>query len=247
VGRVLASFNEWELAAEAFHQSILSRPDYGEAWAYLSEARQHIGQDGSADLERALALAPDSLAVMTLASLYWQRQGDYDQAIAYLNAAVAVDPGNPVLQVELGRTFAEKGDLAAAQGYYQKAIELDPHESAYWRSLAEFALSKQIQIRELALPAARQAVLLAPADPAALDVMGQALLMLDDSLTAERFLRRALQADPKYAAAHLHLGQVYLLQGDRLHARQELDQAIALAPGSTTAAIADRLLQRYFP
>ncbi len=48
----------------------------------------------------------------------------------------------------------------------------------------------------------------------ALDLMGQALFMLDDTLNAERFLLRALQTDPGYAPAHLHLGQVYLLEGE---------------------------------
>ena len=75
-----------------------------------------------------------------------------------------------------------------------------------------FAVRSQYQVRQVALPAARQLLLLTPADPAALDLMGQALLLLDDPLNAERFFRRAIQSDAGYSPAHLHLAQVYLLR-----------------------------------
>jgi tetratricopeptide (TPR) repeat protein len=126
-------------------------------------------------------------------------------------------------------------------------VELAPKDATYWRILAEFSLQYRIQIRQIALPASRQAVILTPDDPRALDLMGQALFMLDDTLNAERFLLRALQTDPGYAPAHLHLGQVYLLEGEAGRARQQLDTALALSPDTPTADQAQRLLQRYFP
>ena len=44
--------------------------------------------------------------------------------------------------------------------------------------------------------------------------MGQVLIKLGDDLNAERFLDQAIQADPNYAPAHLHLGFLYLVRGD---------------------------------
>jgi tetratricopeptide (TPR) repeat protein len=241
------------MAVEAFRQATLARPDYAEAWAYLGEARQHFKtgststDDGLSDLQKALSIDPASLSTNLFLAIYWQRQERYDQALTYLGVAAKLDPDNPTLETELGKTLAAAGDLPAAQGHYLRAVELAPKDATYWRILAEFSLQYRIQIRQIALPASRQAVILTPDDPRALDLMGQALFMLDDTLNAERFLLRALQTDPGYAPAHLHLGQVYLLEGEAERARQQLDTALALSPDTPTADQAQRLLQRYFP
>lgn len=253
VGRALASLDEWDLAAEAFRRATLIRPDYAEAWAYLGEARQHSSpaekddQAGLAELQKAWELDPGSLSANTFLGFYWQRQAKPDVALVYLKKAASLDPKNPVLQTELGNAMSALGDLPAAQEYYQHAIDLDPKNPVYWRILAEFSLTHQIQIREIALAAARQAVLLDPHDPISLDLLGEALFLLEDYANAARTLERAIQANPAYAPAHLHIGQVYLVQGDRDKGRQELDQTILLAPASAEADQARRLLERYFP
>jgi tetratricopeptide (TPR) repeat protein len=105
----------------------------------------------------------------------------------------------------------------------------------------------QIQIHEVALPAARQAVLLDPHDPIGLDLLGQAFFLLEDYANAERTLVRALEASSSYAPAHLHMGQTYLMEGKLDQGRLELNQTISLAPDTPFADQARRLLQRYFP
>jgi Tfp pilus assembly protein PilF len=77
--------------------------------------------------------------------------------------------------------------------------------------------------------------------------MGQTLLRLGDPLTAERFLRRALDANSSYASAHLHLGWVYLFSGQQGRAYDQFQRAQALDPNSPIAEQAGRLLDNYFP
>ncbi len=253
VGRALASLGEWDLAAEAFYLATQVRADYAEAWAYLGEALQHAApvqgndQAGLAELQKAWNLDPGSISANTFLGFYWQRHAKPDLALVYLKKAASLDPQNPILQTELGNAVSTLGDLPTAQEYYQHAIDLDPQNPVYWRILAEFSLMHQIQIHQIALPAARQAVLLAPQDPIGLDLLGQAFFMLEDYDNAERTLQRALQANPAYPPAHLHMGQTFLMQGDLDKGRQELNQTISLAPDSTYADQARRLLQRYFP
>jgi tetratricopeptide (TPR) repeat protein len=148
---------------------------------------------------------------------------------------------------EIGNTYSEMGDLPTALEYYQKALELTPEEPLYLRLLAEFSLKHQIQVREIALPALRQALILVPDDPVTLDLMGHALSLLEDYANAERYLLRAIRVQPDYAPAHLHLGMNYLLQGDIANARRQLALASSLAPDTPVAERAERLLQRYFP
>jgi len=251
-GRALGSVDEWEAAAEAFTQALQKRPDFAEAWAFLGEARQHLERPDQeatalAALEKALSLDARSLSANTLMALYWQRQGQYSRAREYLQKATTFYPRNAALQAELGRTLALEGDLEAALRAYQKALQLAPGDPAYYCMLALFAVEHAYQVRQIALPAARQAVILAPNDPQALDSMGQVLVALGDLANAERYFQRALQAQPDFAAAHLHLGLVYALQGDMAGSRRQWNRVIALAPDSLLAEQARRLLKNYFP
>jgi tetratricopeptide (TPR) repeat protein len=78
--------------------------------------------------------------------------------------------------------------------------------------------------------------------------MAQIYTLLDDPLSAQRFLARALRADPNYAPARLHLGLIYLLEGDPTRAYHQLTLARSLAaPDSPAADQSERLLQQYFP
>ncbi len=251
-GRALANLDEWALAEEAFFQATQARPDYSEAWAYLGEACQHgntqrCRQDGLSELQQALNLDPASLSANTFLALYWRRQGRYDQALAVLKEAVRLEEGNPVLQSELGNTFAAQGDLQSASQAYLKAVAAAPNDVTFLKLCAEFSLQYEFEIHELALPLARRAVILAPSDPDAMDTMAQVLIKLNDLVNAERFLLRALQADPNFALAHLHLGLLYLLRNEGGRAAQEINLASSLDPNGPAADQAQRLLQSYFP
>ncbi|MGE5222192.1 MAG: tetratricopeptide repeat protein [Omnitrophica WOR_2 bacterium] len=251
-GRTLASLEEWKLASVAFRQATQVRPDYAEAWAFLGEALQHLteaGKDkaaGLAELQKAHQIDPGSLVANTFLALYWQRQGNYEQALSYLRSAAASDRTNPTLQTEMGNILAEMGDLPAALACYQKATELVPDNPVFWRILAEFSLANQIQIREIALPAARQAVLLSPDDPVALDLLGESFLMLEDYTSAGRFIQRALASNPDYVPAHLHLGIFFILQGKLEEGRQELLKVKELDPNGPYTGQAQRVLERTF-
>ena len=252
-GRVLATLNEWELAEAAFLQATRLRPDYAEAWAFLGEARQHSANSsgrkypGLPDLQLALKLDASSVSANLLMGLYWSRQGDYMLANQYITTTLTLDPGNPLLHAELANTLALQGDLPAAQAAYQQAISLAPDDPFFYRLLAEFSLSHRIQIREIALPAARTAVILSPQDPHSLDILAQALIFLEDNLSAERFLLQALASDPLYAPAHLHLGMIYLERGELERGRQEFELAESLGSDSWTATQAQRYLGYYYP
>ena len=139
------------------------------------------------------------------------------------------------------------GDLSTAASFYAWAIKLAPDEAVYLRYLVSFSLNYSYQIEQIALPAARQAVVLAPRDSETLDLMAQVLMKQGDLSNAERFLHRALQYQPDFSPAILHLGIVHLSQNNLALAQQEFQQVLLLAPGSPAAEQAQRLLDTYFP
>jgi tetratricopeptide (TPR) repeat protein len=254
-GRQLANWGEWELASEAFQNAIILRPDYVDAWAFLGEAKYQMdfsrsgtpSNVGYHELDYALHLDPDSTLANTFMSLFWERQEDYPQARIFLERAIDTSPNDPFLYSELGNIIAKTGDLPAAQSTYETAIQLSPQDPLFYRLLAEFALQYQIQIRELALPAIRQAINLDPGNADFLDVMAQVMLMLQDYHSAERYAQSALQADPDFSPAYLHLGTAYLYLGESAHARRWFKLAENVDPDSWVAAQAKRMLDYYFP
>jgi tetratricopeptide (TPR) repeat protein len=258
IGRVLAAHDEWSVAAENFRQAVLARPDYAEAWAYLGEARQHpdagslqlppsSDSDGLPELTIAHDLDPQSLSTHTFLALYWTRKAQFDTALETMREAIALEPNNPALHVQYASVQASSGDFAGAYETYLRAIDLSPYDPAYRRYLVEFSLEYDYEVESLALPAARLLVTRHPDDPANLDLMARVLIEQGDLDSAERFLQRALDSDAQYAPAHMHMGLVYAMRGDRTRALKELDLAIALAAGTPTAAQAQRLMELYFP
>lgn len=255
VGRWLGLNGNWQLALLAFQRAVNQRPDYAEAWAYLGEALQQNtkqpitpdDQSGLEEIQTALDINPDSVIANSLASIFWQRRGNDARALEYLQRAASLEPDNPMLQAELGYITANMGELPAAQAFYEHAAALAPTEPVYWRLLAGFSLDRQIQVRQIALPAARTAALLAPNDPESLDMLGKVLLALGDLRNAERFLRRAISIDPSFAPAHFHLGLVFLSLGDDRLAQDEFKIASSLAPDSSVSDQVDRLDRYLFP
>lgn len=247
VGRELSKLDEWILAEMAFRQATTIDPGYADAWAFLGEARQQIGEEGLPELQTAFELNRDSIAVNTLLSLYWRRQGHFDQAMAYMLRAIEIDEGNPTLIAELGNLYAEAGNLPEAQSMYLQAIDLAPWDPTYWKLLAELSFMSQSSIRDQGLPAARQSLYLNRDDPYAMDLLGRMFMLLGDNITAERFFRKALYQDPGLVAARLHLGQVLLNQGELESAKIQIELAVQLGNGSEESQHAQRLLQTYFP
>lgn len=254
-GRQLGDSGEWVYAAEAFKHATELDPGYADAWAFLGEARQQIDMQetgassgaGLFELEQSLQLDSNSVLANTFMGLHWERQQDYAKAQFYLKQAIANKPDDPYLYTELGNILSKAGDLPTAQLAYEKAIQQAPQNPLFYRLKAEFALENQIQIRELALPAARQALMINQNDPESLDLMAKIMLELQDYYSAESYAQAAIQADTNYTPAYLHLGTAYLNRGEADLSRKWLGLAVKNNPSSWAAAQATRMIEYYFP
>jgi len=246
IGRALGSAGEWDLAAEAFRLATIAVPHYAEAWAFLAEAHYQTGSGGREELDRAVALSPESTIVRTLVALDYRRRGRLDQALVLLEDIARQEPDEPIWVVELANTQAEAGDLPGALASYARAVELAPANSLYWQYLARFSVTFNMDVRNIGLPAARKAVILAPDDPAALDTIGWVMVNLADFASAERFLQQAIDRDATFAPALLHLAQLYIQQQDLDRAYAYLQRAAHLGDQDSVALVARRLLEQYY-
>jgi len=244
IGRGLGLVQEWPLARAAFEEAVELDGQNAEAWAWLGEAIQHTGPSGggSVELDQALDLNPDSAVVRGLRGLHFQRTGNFRQALAEFQAAARLEPENPAWLVSLGESHSKLGDLILALDAYRTATRLAPEDAGYWRLLAIFCAQNNVNVKDVGIPAAQKAVALARDDPASLDVLGWLLLLDARYEEAERMLVRALELDPAYAPAHLHLGMLHLQMDERATAYDHLVQARDLGDSE-----AEMLLQQYFP
>jgi tetratricopeptide (TPR) repeat protein len=246
IGRALGLVQEWSLARSVFQEAVTVNAENAEAWAWLGEAEQQTGADGSEALDQAIALDKQSAIVRALRGLQWNRMGDYDRMLAEYSLAARIEPGNPAWQVAMGEAHLKLGDLAAALGNYTRATELAPEEALYWRLLAVICAENGVAVEEVALPAAQKAVELAPKDPTAWDALGLAYFSSGRYANAEESLKKAIELDVNYYAAYIHLAMNYLTQGNNPAAYD----ALIYVRDHDRGAYAERakeLLAQYFP
>ncbi len=247
LGRALGLVQEWPLALREFGGAVELDPRNPEALAWLGEARQHVGQDGRPDLDRALLLGPRDGMVRALRAIYFRRQGESAQALNEYRVAVQLEPTNPAFQSALGDSYASTGDLVAALKAYQNATTLSPANATYWRLLALFCADNSVQVADIGLPAAQKAALLAPKDAAVLDALGWSYAQAGYYDQGRKTLQRAIDASAALAEPHLHLALIDLRLGQNPEALAQLKLALQADPSGPAAKSAQRLLDQYFP
>lgn len=246
-GIALGGLGAWDLAGEAFRRATVINPGYADAWAWLGESKQHVGQDGLRDLQKAVILDPASAMIQDLYGIYWQRQGQTNQALAAFQKAVELEPDNAGWQMALGSGYEQSGDLVAALEHYEDAVTLSPQDASTWRALAEFSLTNGVDVAGTGLPAVQKLLALAPADWQSDDLAGLAAFETSNLAEAEQLFLKAIQIAPDQAAPHEHLGLAYLQSGDRASAYEQLIQATTLDPNGPYGDQAQRLLEQNYP
>jgi tetratricopeptide (TPR) repeat protein len=246
-GRSLGTLGEWKLAVAAFRNAVAVQPGYADAWAWLAEAEQQRGRDGTVEIEKAKALAPDSAMVQGLFGLYLQRQMQPVKALAAFQVAALLEPENPGWQMALGKAYEQTDDLVEALDHYQRAVELAPRDASAWRALADFCLRDGVDLAGIGLPAVRKLVELESQDWQSLDIAGRILMDMDDLPGAKALLEKALELGHGQAAPALHLALLFLQTDDRQAAYPYLVQAKNSDPGGPYGWQAQRLLEQYFP
>jgi len=242
IGQELSTMSEWDVAQSAFLRAVELSPEDGDAWALLGEAVQQNGEDGTDYLVKARELGPDAELVNGLSGLYYRRQGKSELALVYLKKALDANPKALVWEIETGSTLDGMGDLEGALQHYQNATDIDPMQWLPWRALAAFCITRNYQLEEIGLPAARQASSLYKGSPALLDLLGTALMMTGDLDEALNSFLQADAIDPHQTAILIHIGQAYLEKEENETAAAYFRQAEEYAKDNRLREMAARLL-----
>ncbi|MFF7950645.1 tetratricopeptide repeat protein [Streptomyces griseorubiginosus] len=185
------------------------------------------------DLDRALALEPDSPSAHSVRGEYHRALHHDDAALRDLDRGIALDPAHHFAWASRGALHLTRGDLRAARADLDRSLELNP--DYVW------ALVRRARVwRGLGDPARRladldRAVALQPDWPWGRCERGDALRNAGRVEEALRDYDHVLALDPDYASAHASRGAALAVLGRHEEAVTALDNALRLNPDYTWA------------
>ncbi|MGI9264887.1 MAG: sulfotransferase [Gammaproteobacteria bacterium] len=149
-----------------------------------------------------------------------------------VRAALASDPDNAGLLMELGRLEYEAWRPGEAEQSFRKLVELDPSaESLEWLGAS---LNRQERFRE-ALPMLRRALDLQPDRSSAWNSAGEALGNLGQLQEAANAFAQAVRWQPEFAQAHYNMGLALRAMNRDEAAAVALRRSVELAPDFSPA------------
>jgi tetratricopeptide (TPR) repeat protein len=220
-------------AVELSPRNAVSLHNYG---MILGEAKRH--DEAVAALRVAADLAPDRAAIYVDlgAALYNVAKGRqnadspdlFDQAIAALETAVALDMTMPAARYNLGLALLDRGRIEDAATRFREAMTLQANYAEAHCNLGH-CLSELGQFEEAA-EECRRALALKPELVEAQSTLGNIAVGRHDLETAEAAYRAAVTQRPTMGGAWCNLGVALFRQGRSEEALEACDKALAFSP-----------------
>jgi tetratricopeptide (TPR) repeat protein len=225
-----------QAALKDFEAAIAADPKFAMAYAGLSEAQwaMYVQTNDRAWAQRAvessttaLQLEPDRPAVRYSAGLTLFRSGQYDEARAELERAVALQPTSEDATRLLGRVLLRQGRIDEGMDQYRKALAIRPNSVALYSDMG-LALYNAQRYAE-ALTAFENAIELAPNSSVSLSQAGAASQMLGDNQKALQYYERATAISPR-AETFSSMGTIYYSLGEYAKAAAAYEGALLIRP-----------------
>jgi tetratricopeptide (TPR) repeat protein len=148
------------------------------------------------------------------------------RAAPFLMKASQLDPNNLQNRLRLARCYLAAGQFAGAEKEALKVLEQTPDNGD-----AIVALTEAVRSKEDIQAAEEQLVRYSKKEDISFHLASANLLLNSGNLTgAENALRQALTVNPNSSAAHMAMGDLYLLKKDQKQASEEFKKAAELAP-----------------
>ena len=230
--QMLYQLNQGPKALEIANQYVTANPNRAQAHsiyaAVLANSRRF--DEAIPEFQKSIQLEPKALLpYMQLAHVY-EIQGKLDDALAtYQNALTAAAPNNPTILGAMGNVYLAKNDVKSSQQYFEKAMNLAPHDPLLQNNLA-WVYAMQGQNLDQALSLATQAKQAAPDLISINDTLGWIQYKKGNYPIAVGLLSEVVQKVPQSAEYRYHLGMALSGAGQKDKAKEELSRALQLAP-----------------
>lgn len=171
---------------------------------------------------------------------------DPDAAILKLTAVAGRVPNCAICYTRIGDAEIKKGDQAAAEASFKKAIATDPKLTDPYTALA-ILYNSQKKFDEATAMSAKATELMAGSatggDPAVIYNQGIIFWNAGKYPEAKAEFEKVIKLDPKYAEAHYRLGMAYVNLGQLPDAAKALQEYIKLAPTGENVELAKAILK----
>ena len=231
-------------AMAAFRAIPPEHRHYPEARTQIAAIYERRGEYQAAREEVDLALAVEPTRPLQLYSASLRsKAGDFDGAIAFLEALVAQEPDNDDLIYNLGVVYGEGEYTDRAVEYMQRALELNPDNASALNYIG-YSWAERGENLDEAEAMINRAIALRPEDGYIVDSLGwvyymraQPLLEAGDRAGAQTYLERALGeleraneltgGDPVISE---HMGDAHLSLDQPELALDRFEEAVDLGP-----------------
>jgi len=192
--------------------------------------------------------------VMNMLGVIYHDRGQVAQARDYFEKAIALNPRYTEAALNLAVTYNEQGLYDDARRIHEHATSLQPSEGKQIEPFARGKLSNmhadlgqayaELQMLDKAISEYREALDLSPGFADVRTRLGQLLKdcgRLDD---AQAELERVKRDRSGYVPARISLGATYFAKNDKLAARREWSEVMALDPENRTAGMYLRMVDQ---
>ncbi len=226
-----------EQAVELFERAIEADPEFSWAYAGLSEAWLRRNEDTRSPgfvlealevAEQAVTLEPNAPELLITRAAARRSNGQLLEAIADLEAVLAINPDLDVAHRQLAICYWEQNEIELAERSYRRALDLRPLSWLHWNDFGGFYLriGRYAEAREHLV----RAVELAPSDVIRpLENLGTLALHQGDLQTALQTYRK-IPMSLRTGSLLANMGSLAFMLGQLDQAAELFQQAVDLQP-----------------
>ena len=238
LGRVHAARGDWAGAERAFQEVLKANPGASAARGELARV-QVLAGNLDASLQNAEAAAkrtPDSLEARLALARSLVAKKDYARAKAEVSQLLTKAPNSAAVHVVAGMLASVEGNVRAARSSYERALALDGGALDATAGLVSLDMRPGDHAAAKARVEARmRAGASRPGGPV-LILAARTYALAGDSVTAERYLRQAIEQDASSLQAYALLGSIYL-SGQKLEEARREFEALAARQSRPVSAL----------
>jgi tetratricopeptide (TPR) repeat protein len=182
--------------------------------------------------------SPDPGTQPIIAGNTYLMRGEWHEAVAQYELALAINPGDTLAYWGLGQAYQAQGKSQEARDAYRQAVAASPDNVWARHSLARL-YAQEGQVEE-AIKLIQAGIQLGPDYLASFEVLGDLYRMQGEADQAFRQYAKAIEFPPDTGDYHLALGDLYWKRGLAKQAMAEYQTAVALGPHAWKAYLGQR-------
>lgn len=243
VVRIVTRIPDWHDDVTLFSSALAAEPNESILHDALGDAYWLRGENERAEHEwqQALRINPGFVRPLNALGALYARQRRFDEALRYLDRAIALTPNDADAHMNRGAVYAETGQFDRAAEQFRIGLAIAPRNFANHNLLGKlyFDAGRLDEAEEQFRESFR-------CDPnlAALDYLGYIDERRGDNAGAEKSFRAALTLNGADSHAHYHLGLIYAATNRPRQAVEEMHAALAADPNNPDIISALKKLSR---